>query len=80
MEKQGKCTRRINQGENLAVIGQKFEKKELLQQNTASQSVTLDTQCDITGGGNNNNNSIQTGDADNNNSFPFVSIIVTSRI
>ncbi len=79
MEKQGKCTRRINQGENLAVIGQKFEKKELLQQNTASQSVTLDTQCDITGGGNNNNNSIQTGDADNNNSFPFVSIIVPAR-
>lgn len=80
MEKQGKCTRRINQGENVAVIGQKIEKKELLQQNTASQSVTLDTQCDVTGGdNNNNNNSIQTGDADNNNSFPFVSIIVPAR-
>ena len=80
MEKQGKCTRRINQGENVAVIGQKIEKKELLQQNTASQSVTLDTQCGITGGdNNNNNNSIQTGDADNNNSFPFVSIIVPAR-
>ena len=76
MEKQGKkCTRRINQGENVVVIGQ-FEKKELLQQNAASQSITLDTQCDITG---NNNNNIQTGDADNNNSFPFVSIIVPAR-
>lgn len=80
MEKQGKkCTRRINQGENVAVIGQKIEKKELLQQNTTSQSVTLDTQCGITGGDNNNNNSIQTGNADNNNSFPFVSIIVPAR-
>src|ERR671923_71600 len=79
MEKQGKCTRRINQGENVVVIGQKIEKKELLQKNTASQSVTLDTQCDVTGGDNNNNNNIQTGDADNNNSFPFVSIIVPAR-
>jgi chlorobactene glucosyltransferase len=79
MENQGKkCTRRINQGENVVVIGQKIEKKELLQQNAASQSVTLDTQCDITGD-NNNNNNIQTGDADSNNSFPFVSIIVPAR-
>jgi hypothetical protein len=79
MENQAKkCTRRINQGENVVVIGQ-FEKKELLQQNAASQSVTLDTQCDITGDDNNNNNNIQTGDADSNNSFPFVSIIVPAR-
>jgi chlorobactene glucosyltransferase len=78
MEKQGKkCTRRINQGESVVVIGQKIEKKESLQQNATSQSVTLDTQYDITG--DNNNNNIQTGDADSNNSFPFVSIIVPAR-
>ena len=57
MENQDKkCTRRINQGENVVVIGQKIEKKKLLQQNAASQSVTLDTQCDITGDNNNNIN------------------------
>jgi glycosyltransferase involved in cell wall biosynthesis len=76
IENQGKCTRRINQGENVVVIGQ-IEKKELLQQNAASQSITLDTQCDITG--DDDDDDIQTGDADNNNSFPFVSIIVPAR-